>query len=296
MGVTKTKTNIKFLLSSRNKKDDEFYTNYETVESIISEYKEDLVGKIIYCNCDHEWSNFVKYFKNNKDVISYKEFYHTGLTDEFVFGDYNVGDFRNKDSIELLKKCDVVITNPPFSLLTEWYKLVKQYNKKFIVLAPNTFISRKEVRSDFYNKKIFINTESTRACDRKFKRPDGNLAEIKCYPHTNIKKIDYNYRDTTHKVFMKDCGYKFYDGTDILAITDAKRIPVDYNGLFTLSINQCWHFDFKKFDLICFTTDYKQKLLINGKEQFVRLLCKKNSNFKSDAEVDKKEQTQNDLF
>jgi hypothetical protein len=289
MGVTINKSCVRLLLGSKETKDDEFYTSYETVETIISEYKEDLVGKIVYCNCDHEWSNFVKYFQNNKDVIGYKEFYHTGLTDEFVFGDYNVGDFRNADSIELLKKCDVVITNPPFSLLIEWYKLVKQYDKKFIFLAPNTFLSRKEVRSDFYNKKIFINARSSRECDRNFKRPDGSLAEVKCYPHTNIKKIDYNYRDTTHKVFMKDCNYEYYDGTNILAIVDGERVPIDYNGLFTLSINQCWHFDFKKYNLICFTTDYEKKLLINGKEQFVRLLCEKNSNFEADAKVEKQD-------
>jgi len=297
MGVRKSKTNIKLLLGSRTQKDDEFYTHYQHVEEIISKYKEDLVGKIIYCNCDHEWSNFVKYFKNNKDVIGYKEFYHTGLTDEFVFGDYNIGDFRNADSVELLKKCDVVITNPPFSIISQWYNLVKKYDKKFIVLAPITFVSRRGIRKDFIDKQIFINAKSSHECDRNFTKPDGSFAKIKCYPHSNIKKIDYNYRDTTHKVFMKDCNYKYYDGTNILAIVDGERIPIDYNGLFTLSINQCWHFDFKKYDLICFTTDYKEKLLIDGKEQFVRLLCKKNSKFESDAKVEtKKEQTQNDLF
>ena len=275
MGVKNNKSDIKLFLRSKTIKDDEFYTPLSSVELIVGEYLDDLKDKIIYCNCDLEFSNFVKYFKSNKDVIGYKEFYHTGLTDVFDFGDYNVGDFRHKDSIELLKKCDVVITNPPFSIITQWYKLVKKYDKKFIFLAPNTFVTRKEVRQDFINQKIFINARSSRECDRNFIRPDGSKKEIKCYPHTNIKKIQYNYKDTTHKVLMKDCSYKFYDGTDILAITDGERIPMDYNGLFTLSINQCWHFDFNKYDLICFTTDYKEKLLIDGKEQFVRLLCKK---------------------
>ena len=213
----------------------------------------------------------------------------------------NKSDFMGRKwflpSIEFLKECDVVITNPPFSIITQWYNLVKKYDKKFIVIAPPTFVSRKGVRQDFFNKKIFINAASSRECDRGFATPDGSKKEIKCYPYSNIKKIDYNYRDTTHKVFMKDCNYEYYDGTNILAIVDGERIPIDYNGLFTLSISQCWHFDFKKYDLICFTTDYKEKLLINGKEQFVRLLCKKNSKFEPDAKVEtKKEQTQNDLF
>jgi hypothetical protein len=283
MGVRERSVDVKLLFKSRFVKDDEFYTPLSSVEVIMGEYLDDLKDKIIYCNCDLEFSNFVKYFKDNKDAIGYKEFYHTGLTDIFDFGDYNVGDFRHKDSIELLKKCDVVITNPPFSIITQWYKLVKKYDKKFIFLAPPTFVSRKEVRRDFIDKKLFINAQSSRICDRKFARPDGSSQEIKCYPHTNIKKIKYAYRDTTHKVLMKNCDYKFYDGTDILAITDGERIPMDYHGLFTLSINQCWHFDFNKYELICFTTDYEKKLLIDGKEQFVRILCQENKTSKEEG-------------
>jgi len=277
MSITKTKNTVKKLIKAKNVKNNEFYTTYKDVEKIINEYKKDLKDKIIYCNCDLEWSNFVKYFKNNKDIIQYKEFYHTGLTNKFLFGDYAVGDFRSYDSIELLKKCDVVITNPPFSLISDWYKLVKQYNKQFIVVGPNTFISRKMVCNDFVDQKIFINKQSSDTL-RYFTTPNGKKVEIKAFPITNIKKIHYNYFDSSQKCLMADCNYEYYDGTDILAITNAKRMPTDYNGLFTLSINQCWRFDFKKYELICFTNDYKHKLLINGKEQFVRLLCRKNDN------------------
>ncbi len=274
MGITKTKVNVKKLIKAKLLPNNEFYTQYKDVEKIINEYKEDLKDKIIYCNCDLEWSNFVKYFKNNKDTIQYKEFYHTGLTNEFLFGDYAVGDFRNYDSIELLKKCDVVISNPPFTMLTEYYDLLKKHNKQFIFLAPTTFVARKIVRNDFVNQKIFINKKSADTA-RYFTTPDGKKVEIKTIPVTNIKKIHYNYFDSSQKCLMADCNYEYYDGTDILAITNAEKIPTDYNGLFTLSINQCWHFDFRKYELICFTNDYKHKLLINSKEQFVRLLCKK---------------------
>lgn len=275
MAIRKTGANTRQLLQAKKNKDDEFYTPYSTVKIIISEYLDDLRGKIIYCNCDTEQSNFVKYFKDNKDAINYKELYYTGLTDKFVFGDYLVGDFRSEESVKLLKKCDVVITNPPFSLLSEYYQLLKKYEKKFIILAPKTFTILKSVRNDFINQKIFINLSGRRAYDRNFIRPDGSLKPMDCHPVTNIKKIKYSYKDTTHKVYLKDCNYRFYDKTSILAITDAERIPVDYDGLFTLSINQCWHFDYSKYELICFTNDYNPKLLIDGKEQFVRLLCKK---------------------
>lgn len=97
MGIRKTEVNVKKLLKAKDVKNDEFYTQYKDVENIINEYLEDLKDKIIYCNCDLEWSNFVKYFKDNKDIIKYKEFYHTGLTNEFIFGDYGGGILEAKN-------------------------------------------------------------------------------------------------------------------------------------------------------------------------------------------------------
>ena len=203
-----------------------------------------------------------------------QEFYHTGLTNEFIFGDYGGGDFRSQKSIELLKKCDVVITNPPFSLIGEWYRIVKQHNKQFILIAPTTFVSRKIVRNDFINQKVFINKRCADSL-RYFDTPNNSRQKIKAMVFTNIKKIDYDYFNSSQECLMQDCNYEYYDNTDILAITNAERVPTDYNGLFTLSINQCWHFDFKKYNLIAFTNDLPYKLLIRGEEQFVRLLCKK---------------------
>ena len=107
MGITKSKSNVSVMVKSRKNKDDEFYTPYGMCEKMLNEYTEDLTNKIIYCNCDLEWSNFVIFLKENKHIFKYKELYWTGLTSEFVFGDYNVGDFRNSQSIELLKKCDL---------------------------------------------------------------------------------------------------------------------------------------------------------------------------------------------
>ena len=46
------------------------------------------------------------------------------------------GDFRSEECIELLKKCDVICTNPPFSdyFPTTLVKLCLKYNKKFFLI------------------------------------------------------------------------------------------------------------------------------------------------------------------
>lgn len=43
----------------------------------------------------------------------------------------NDGDFRDPESIELLKQADIVVTNPPFSLFREYVGQLMGYNKKF---------------------------------------------------------------------------------------------------------------------------------------------------------------------
>lgn len=56
-------TSNKNLNRAKEKKDDEFYTLYSTIEKEIPYYVDQLNGKTIYYNCDDpHWSNFFRYF------------------------------------------------------------------------------------------------------------------------------------------------------------------------------------------------------------------------------------------
>lgn len=44
------------------------------------------------------------------------------------------GDFRSEECIELLKKADIVVTNPPFSLFREYVAQLMEYEKKFLII------------------------------------------------------------------------------------------------------------------------------------------------------------------
>ena len=62
----------KNLRKARKEKKDEFYTQITDIEKELKHYKDQLKGKIIFCNCDDpEYSNFWKYFRLN--------FQHLGL-------------------------------------------------------------------------------------------------------------------------------------------------------------------------------------------------------------------------
>ena len=57
--------------NARRAKDDEFYTPFNVVADELDQYYSQLYGKTIYCPCDDpRWSNFVKYFINNRDKLN----------------------------------------------------------------------------------------------------------------------------------------------------------------------------------------------------------------------------------
>lgn len=130
------------LKAAKKRKDDEFYSRYEDIEKELEHYVEDFRGKVIYCPCDdYRMSNFVKYFKDN-----YERFGLSGL----IASNYDIGqgafvyEYDGKvESIEvwhgqggyeehadLRDRCDLVITNPPFSKFREFMSWLEEGRKK----------------------------------------------------------------------------------------------------------------------------------------------------------------------
>lgn len=163
--MTKLRDN---LLSARKCKKDEFFTQYETVESELSNYKSILKNKIVYLNCDDDRSAFFRYFEKNFDEFELKKLIATcynPLSYGFKFekerncdvkkyelkGD---GSFLSQECIDILKECDFVTTNPPFSLWRQYIELVNNYNKQFVILGSLNCVSYKNVFTLLMNNKI----------------------------------------------------------------------------------------------------------------------------------------------
>ena len=71
------------------------------------------------------------------------------------------GDFRSEESIELLKECDVVVTNPPFSLFREYIAQLIEYKKKFLVIGNQNAITYKEIFPLIRDNKIWLGYKSS---------------------------------------------------------------------------------------------------------------------------------------
>ena len=121
---------------AKREKNDEFYTRYEDIEKEMVHYTEHLKGKAVYCPCDDfRWSNFVKYFKDNFHTLGLKGLVATNYDigdgawkytydgeNETAYRLEGNGDFRSEECTRIKDECDIVITNPPFSLFREFVK------------------------------------------------------------------------------------------------------------------------------------------------------------------------------
>lgn len=132
-----SKTNSNLLNAKRNK-NDEFYTRIEDIKKEIPHY--DLQGKWVYSPCDdYRWSAFKEYFVTNFSELGISHYTCTNydLGDGAYRYDYDGeketitplegnGDFRSEECTKIKDECDIICSNPPFSLwrqFIEWMDL-----------------------------------------------------------------------------------------------------------------------------------------------------------------------------
>lgn len=75
------------LNNAKAQKMDEFYTQLSDIENELKRYKEQLKGKVIFCNCDDPFeSNFFKYFAQNFNYLKLKKLIATSYNPSPIAG------------------------------------------------------------------------------------------------------------------------------------------------------------------------------------------------------------------
>lgn len=221
-------------------KNDEFYTQLADIDAELSNYKGHFVGKIVYCNCDDpRESQFFRYFVDNFRRLGLKMLLATsydkgghGTLLEFNGNPREIklrgdGDFRSKESIKLLKRADIVITNPPFSLFREYIAQLIEHEKKFIVIGPNSQIITKEIWPLYMDQKIWPG----RTSPKKFVLPDGTLKDFGNIGwYTNLEHGGYNEQLVLSKKYTPE-EYQKYENYNAIEVDRVANIPMDYEGI-----------------------------------------------------------------
>lgn len=200
-------------------KNDEFYTSYEDIEKELIHYKNCFDNKIVYCNCDFDWSNFVKFFNDVKIDWNIKEVINTG------------SDFSNDQNLRLLKKADIVVTNPPFSLFREYVATLVKYDKTFLIMGNCGAATNRDIFPLIKNDKIWIGLN--RASD--FTDQEGNSVKLgNVVWYTNLFKADKRNLVLTEK--YDPAKYPKYDNYDAIEVSRIRDIPCDYGGVMAVPV------------------------------------------------------------
>ena len=296
----------KSMQAAKVNKNDEFYTRLEDIEEEISmheDYVRQFEGKTVLCNCDDpEWSNFFLFFRLHFKQLKLKKVIFTHYEKDGSpsyklewSGDYlgydtlnliktpleGNGDFRSPECVALLDECDVVVTNPPFSLLREFVGLLVEHKKDFVIIGNMNACTNKDIFPLMKEGKVkagysfnatltFSVPESYRYDEKETKR----IADGKRYGrvpgigwYTTFELDKYNEE-------LPLCGqyeghedeYPKYDNYDAIEVNQIRRIPRDYDGVMGVyGPSFLAQYNKEQFEVIGRSEDFAQPIIINQK-------------------------------
>ena len=199
------------------------------------------------------------------------------------------GDFRSAECIELLKEADIVVTNPPFSLIREYIEQLMKYEKQFLILARTSMIHAYVIFPYFIGNKMWIgygynmslvykspycNTEES---NRKYVLSKGyNPDEYIKVPAIGwFTNLDHNKRHEDFDMICKynEEDYPRYETFDAIDVDEVARIPCDYPGIMGVPDTFIQYYNPEQFEILgAETGEYAEKLGIRqiGKEWIER--------------------------
>ena len=309
------------LNKAKKAKNDEFYTLYSDVSEELRHYKKHFKGKTVYCNCDDPTrSAFWKYFHLNFEVLGLKKLISTHYdkdkpTYKMVYeggNDNNIevgvktplqgnGDFRNQECLDLLDECDIVVTNPPFSLFREYVATLMEHKKKFLIIGNMNAVTYKEIFPLIKNNQIWYGV-SLSGSKCSFIVPDSYEGK-NVFFEDGVKKarinnaiwltnLDHHKRHEKIVLCKKYTPEEFpkYDNYNAIDCSLVRNIPCDYDDVVGVPITFLAKYNPEQFEIVGWSRHndlnmdggYWKKgtcndALIGGKLVYRRILIRKNS-------------------
>ena len=305
------------LHEAKKQKNDEFYTRYEDIENEIMKQRHSFKGKVVYLPCDdpaEKKSEFWTFFVDNFDAFGLKKLIATHYDEDgkaykiWIDGDttgdgyiddsdalqedlIGNGDFRSPECTAILNECDIVCTNPPFSMFREFVDWIFTAKKQFLIIGNNNAITYKEIFPLIKDNQMWVGYTANKTCifrvgegyafdDRITKQiNDGNyygkVPAITWF--TNLPNTKRNEEMVlTASYYANPDAYPHYDNYDGINVNRLTQIPKDYEGAMGVPITIIDYYNPEQFEIIKFRKgDDGKDLRINGKELYTRVLIRR---------------------
>lgn len=170
------------------------------------------------------------------------------------------GDFRSSEVKKLRDECDIIITNPPFSLFREFLAWIMEAEKQFVIIGNMNAITYKEVfpllKSDkmwlgngFHAGNAYFSTPYTNEYGEGVFMPETGLVKFRnvCW----LTNLDHgrrhqplplmtladNLKFSKHKEIKGKQSYDRYDNYDAIEVPYTDSLPSDYEGVMGVPIS-----------------------------------------------------------
>jgi hypothetical protein len=183
------------------------------------------------------------------------------------------GDFRSAEIKNLRDESDIIITNPPFSLLREFLMWIVEASKQFVIISNLNAITYKEIFPLIKNDKIWMGNGfhagnayfSTPFADEY---PEGvynsetglvkfrnvcwftNLDHGRRHQPLPLMTMADNLKYSKHKEIKGKKSYDVYDNYDAIEIPYTDSIPSDYDGVMGVPISFLDKYSPEQFEIV----------------------------------------------
>ena len=261
-------------------KNDEFYTRYDDIEVEVMKYRKQFKGKVVYLPCDdpaEKKSEFWSFFVNNFDAFGLKKVIATHYDENgkaykiWIDGDttgngfvddsdakqedlHGNGDFQSPECIAIMNECDIVCTNPPFSLFRSFVDTILKANKQFLIIGNQNAFTYKEIFKLIKENKIWTGYNMV----KEFNQPDGSIKKFGnvCW-FTNMKttKREEEFIFTSE---YNSIDYPKYDNYDAIEVSRLVNIPDNYYEPMGVPITFLDKYNPHQFEIIGGFNGYKE--------------------------------------
>ena len=291
------------LIKAAAAKNDEFYTRYEDINAEVMKYRRYFKDKIVYLPCDDpagKKSKFWTFFVDNFDAFQLKKLIATHYDTEgnaykiWIDGDTtgdgyvdegdskqedleSNGDFHSLECTAILQECDIVVTNPPFSLFRDFLAWILAAEKQFLIIGSQNAFAYKEVFPLIRDDKIWMGYNMV----KEFYQPDGSIKKFGniCW-FTNLPSMKRNEELVLVKKY-NSIDYPKYDDYDAIEVSKVANIPMDYEGIMGVPITFLYKYNPNQFEIVGLmattaVTDINFGYpYVNGKKKFARVLIRR---------------------
>lgn len=182
------------------------------------------------------------------------------------------GDFGSDECIELLKKADIVVTNPPFSLFKEYISMLTKHEKKFLIIGNTNAITYLEIFPLIKANRLWLGCTNFNVGMffevpddwEKFHHVDKETGKKMARVSTSCwyTNLDHGRRHEPLNLMTKADNLKFsknlrdrtdylkYENFDAIEVSTYKEIPSDYDGIMGVPVTFLNKYNPDQFEIV----------------------------------------------